>query len=50
MFILRAACGALLLAAAAQPVWSQSYPTRPIRIIVTFPPGGPSDFVAPAVG
>ena len=29
---------------------AQSYPTRPIRWIVTYPPGGPTDVVARAIG
>jgi tripartite-type tricarboxylate transporter receptor subunit TctC len=29
---------------------AQAYPTKPIRFIVTYPPGGPTDFVARAVG
>ena len=39
--------GPLLLANFAQ---AQSYPTRPIRWIVTYPPGGPTDVVARAIG
>jgi len=45
----------LVAAAAALPImsrmgWAQAYPTRPVSMIVPFPPGGGTDFAARVVG
>lgn len=42
-------CAALLALALAGTAWAQAFPSKPIRIVVPFPPGGPSDYAARSV-
>src|SRR5262249_22033655 len=47
---LHLAVGAAALPAVSRFAWAQAYPTRPVRIIVPYPPGGGPDIVGRMMG
>jgi tripartite-type tricarboxylate transporter receptor subunit TctC len=47
---LHLAAGAAAVPAVSRLAWAQTYPSRPVRIVVGYPPGGPSDILARLMG
>jgi tripartite-type tricarboxylate transporter receptor subunit TctC len=47
---LRLFVGMFLVVAVAAPSWGQTYPNRPLRLILPFPPGGATDILGRIAG
>ena len=48
--LLLIAAAALVSLAASQIAWAETYPTRPVHVLVGFPPGGPADVFSRLIG
>jgi tripartite-type tricarboxylate transporter receptor subunit TctC len=46
----RLVTGTIALPAVARFAWAEVYPTRPVRLLVSSPPGGTADFLGRVIG